>query len=108
MYEIFFPSEKGPHKPSNRRETPQKGENSHEETRPKLPSANNKGKVNYNNNNISKKWEKGAYKDDIKLSPKELEQYQKDHKCFWCGKQGHTYRECPMKKQCQKDKPQAM
>ena len=44
-YDIFFPSGKGPNKPSNRWETPQKGENFHAKTRPKPPSAINKEKM---------------------------------------------------------------
>ena len=67
-YDICFPSKKGLDNPSNRWESPQKGENSHTKIKPKPPSANNKGKVNGNNNNNSKKQEKGAYKGNNKLS----------------------------------------
>ena len=42
---------------------------------PKPPSANNKGKVNNNNTNISKKRQKGTYKGNNKRSCEESEQY---------------------------------
>lgn len=41
--------------------------------------------------------EKGQYKGNNKLSPEELEQYRKANKCFRCGVQGHSYRQCPNK-----------
>ena len=58
-----------------------------------------------NDNNNSKKHGGGVYKGKNKLSPKDLEQYLKDHKCFKHGEKGQTYYKCPTKKQHKKDKP---
>ena len=46
-----------------------------------------------------KKKEAKAYKGQNKLSPVELEKYHKENCCFWCGEQGHSYRNCPKKTQ---------
>ena len=52
--------------------------------------------------------EKGQYKGNNKLSPEELEQYRKANKCFCCGVQGHSYRQCPNKKNStNKEAPEA-
>ncbi|MCO5582798.1 hypothetical protein L7F22_036697 [Adiantum nelumboides] len=41
--------------------------------------------------------EKGVYKGKNMLTPKELEHYRKDNKCFKCVEQGHTYHTCPQR-----------
>ena len=51
--------------------------------------------------------DKGQYKGNNRLSPKELEQYCKANKCFQCGIQGHTYCQCPNKKNNNKEAPKA-
>ncbi|MCO5551582.1 hypothetical protein L7F22_005087 [Adiantum nelumboides] len=101
-YKIFSPNAKVPNKPSNRGEAPQGGEKNKVESK-----AKNSNERNQDNNNSNKKKEKGVYKGNNKLSPQELEQYRKDHRCFKCGETGHSYRDCPTKKQPKKDTPQA-
>ena len=49
--------------------------------------------------NGGKKKEGKEYKGQNKLSPMELEKYRKENCCFWCGEQGHSYRNCPKKTQ---------
>ncbi|WP_255573307.1 hypothetical protein, partial [Enterobacter cloacae complex sp. 4DZ3-17B2] len=51
--------------------------------------------------NSNKAKEKGVYKGKNKLSPEELERYHKHNRCFKCGEQGHVYRACPQKNNCQ-------
>ena len=46
----------------------------------------------------AKNQEKG-YKGKSKLSFEEMEQFQKDNKCFKHGEQGHALRVCPKKTQ---------
>ncbi|MCO5599371.1 hypothetical protein L7F22_053473 [Adiantum nelumboides] len=66
--------EKHEHKGKNQRQNSSKGK-----------SSNNKVK------------EKGDYKGKNRLTPKELECYRKDNRCFKCGEQGHAYRACPQR-----------
>ncbi|MCO5547066.1 hypothetical protein L7F22_000507 [Adiantum nelumboides] len=47
------------------------------------------------NSSINKAEEKGVYKGKNRLTPKELERYHKDNRCFKCGEQGHSYCTCP-------------
>ncbi|MCO5547867.1 hypothetical protein L7F22_001319 [Adiantum nelumboides] len=54
----------------------------------------NSSKGNSNNNKAK---EKGVFKGKNKLTPKELECYRKENKCFKCGDQGHSYRSCPQR-----------
>ncbi|MCO5559703.1 hypothetical protein L7F22_013304 [Adiantum nelumboides] len=54
----------------------------------------NSSKGNSNNNKAK---EKGVFKGKNKLTPKELERYRKENKCFKCGEQGHSYRSCPQR-----------
>ncbi|MCO5598319.1 hypothetical protein L7F22_052412 [Adiantum nelumboides] len=54
----------------------------------------NSSKGNSNNNKAK---EKGVFKGKNKLTPKELERYYKENKCFKCGEQGHSYRSCPQR-----------
>ena len=58
-------------------------------------------------NGANKKKVKGQYQGSNKLTPEELDQYRKAHKCFRCGEQGHTYRECPKKGYNNKEAPEA-
>ncbi|MCO5571377.1 hypothetical protein L7F22_025117 [Adiantum nelumboides] len=51
----------------------------------------NSSKGNSNNNKAK---EKGDFKGKNKITPKELERYRKENKCFKCGEQGHSYRSC--------------
>ncbi|MCO5613123.1 hypothetical protein L7F22_067398 [Adiantum nelumboides] len=53
-----------------------------------------------NQNNNKKNKEKGAFKGKNWLSPEEMEAYRKDNKCFKCGEQGHGYRTCPRRNEC--------
>ncbi|MCO5594918.1 hypothetical protein L7F22_048953 [Adiantum nelumboides] len=41
--------------------------------------------------------QKGVYKGKNRLTPEELEHYRKDNRCFKCGEQGHSYRDCPQR-----------
>ena len=51
--------------------------------------------------------EKGVYKGQNKLYPKELvDRYRKERRCFKCGEQGHNYQQCPSKNG-KKDAPEA-
>ena len=66
----------------------------------KVPDRPSNGKKVINGqkpNDANKKKGKGQYQGSNKLTPEELDQYRKAHKCFQCGEQGHTYRECPKK-----------
>ncbi|MCO5586422.1 hypothetical protein L7F22_040362 [Adiantum nelumboides] len=54
----------------------------------------NSSKGNSNNNKAK---EKGVFKGKNRLTPKELECYRKENKCFKCGEQGHSYRSCPQR-----------
>ncbi|MCO5610381.1 hypothetical protein L7F22_064617 [Adiantum nelumboides] len=54
----------------------------------------NSSKGNSNNNKAK---EKGVFKGKNKLTPKELERYRKENKCFKCEEQGHSYRSCPQR-----------
>ncbi|MCO5607614.1 hypothetical protein L7F22_061811 [Adiantum nelumboides] len=54
----------------------------------------NSSKGNSSNNKAK---EKGVYKGKNRLTPKELERYHKDNRCFKCGEQGHAYRACPQR-----------
>ncbi|MCO5557021.1 hypothetical protein L7F22_010576 [Adiantum nelumboides] len=54
----------------------------------------NSSKGNSNNNKAK---EKGVFKGKNKLTPKELERYRKENKCFKCGEQGHSYRSFPQR-----------
>ncbi|MCO5605068.1 hypothetical protein L7F22_059246 [Adiantum nelumboides] len=54
----------------------------------------NFSKVNSNNNKAK---EKGVFKGKNNLTPKELERYCKENKCFKCGEQGHSYCSCPQR-----------
>ncbi|MCO5554482.1 hypothetical protein L7F22_008011 [Adiantum nelumboides] len=54
----------------------------------------NSSKGNSSNNKAK---EKGVYKGKNRLTPKELECYRKDNRCFKCGEQGHAYRACPQR-----------
>ncbi|MCO5611374.1 hypothetical protein L7F22_065627 [Adiantum nelumboides] len=56
-----------------------------------------KNDVQNTNNNNNKAKEKGVFKGKNRLSPKELESYRKENKCFKCGEQGHTYRAYPQR-----------
>ncbi|MCO5569085.1 hypothetical protein L7F22_022792 [Adiantum nelumboides] len=49
------------------------------------------------NSNNNKAKEKGVFKGKYQLTPKELERYCKENKCFKCGDQGHSYRSCPQR-----------
>ena len=49
--------------------------------------------------NVSKKKEGKEYKGQNKLSPMDLEKYQKENQCFQCGEQGHSYCNCQKKTQ---------
>ncbi|MCO5572297.1 hypothetical protein L7F22_026050 [Adiantum nelumboides] len=64
-----------------------------QEYKGKNPSQNS-SKSNSNNNKAK---EKGVFKGKNKLTPKELERYRKENKCFKCGEQGHSYRSCPQR-----------
>ncbi|MCO5593953.1 hypothetical protein L7F22_047972 [Adiantum nelumboides] len=57
----------------------------------------NSSKENSNNNKAK---ERGVFKGKNKLTPKELECYRKENKCFKCGEQGHSYRSCPQRNPC--------
>ncbi|MCO5603006.1 hypothetical protein L7F22_057148 [Adiantum nelumboides] len=57
----------------------------------------NSSKGNSNNNKAK---EKRVFKGKNKLTPKELERYRKENKCFKCGEQGHSYRSCPQRNPC--------
>ncbi|MCO5594935.1 hypothetical protein L7F22_048970 [Adiantum nelumboides] len=57
----------------------------------------NSSKGNSSNTNTK---EKGVYKGKNRLTPKELECYCKDNRCFKCGEQGHSYRTCPQRNAC--------
>ncbi|MCO5557095.1 hypothetical protein L7F22_010651 [Adiantum nelumboides] len=52
------------------------------------------------NSNNNKAKEKGVFKGKNKLTPKELECYRKENKCFKCGEQRHSYRSCPQRNNC--------
>ncbi|MCO5547849.1 hypothetical protein L7F22_001301 [Adiantum nelumboides] len=52
------------------------------------------------NSNNNKAKEKGVFKAKNKLTPKDLERYRKENKCFKCGEQGHSYRSCPQRNPC--------
>ncbi|MCO5580854.1 hypothetical protein L7F22_034727 [Adiantum nelumboides] len=54
----------------------------------------NSSKGNSSNNKAK---EKGVYKGKNRLTPKELECYRKDNRCFKCGQLGHAYRACPQR-----------
>ncbi|MCO5568041.1 hypothetical protein L7F22_021737 [Adiantum nelumboides] len=54
----------------------------------------NSCKGNANNNKAK---EKGFFKGKNNLTPKELERYCKENKCFKCGEQGHSYHSCPQR-----------
>ncbi|MCO5608741.1 hypothetical protein L7F22_062956 [Adiantum nelumboides] len=54
----------------------------------------NSSKGNSNNNKAK---DKGVFKGKNRLTPKELERYRKENKCFKCGEQGHSYRSCPQR-----------
>ncbi|MCO5603583.1 hypothetical protein L7F22_057734 [Adiantum nelumboides] len=54
----------------------------------------NSSKGNSNNNKAK---EKGVFKGKNKLTPKELECYCKENKCFKCEEQGHSYCSCPQR-----------
>ena len=49
--------------------------------------------------NDNKKKEGKEYKGQNKLSPTDLEKYQKENRCFRCREQGHSYHKCPKKTQ---------
>ncbi|MCO5575130.1 hypothetical protein L7F22_028927 [Adiantum nelumboides] len=49
------------------------------------------------NSNNNKAKDKGVVKGKNKLTPKELERYRKENKCFKCGEQGNPYRSCPQR-----------
>ncbi|MCO5604727.1 hypothetical protein L7F22_058897 [Adiantum nelumboides] len=57
----------------------------------------NSSKGNSNNNKAKGK---GVFKGKNRLTPKELERYRKENKCFKCGEQGHSYRSCPQRNPC--------
>ncbi|MCO5564040.1 hypothetical protein L7F22_017695 [Adiantum nelumboides] len=57
----------------------------------------NSSKGNSNNNKAK---EKGVFKGKNRLTPKELERYRKENKCFKCGEQGHSYRSCSQRNPC--------
>lgn len=44
----------------------------------------------------NKNKEKGNYKGQNNIFPKELEEYQNENLCFKCGKQNYKYRFCPI------------
>ncbi|MCO5607268.1 hypothetical protein L7F22_061461 [Adiantum nelumboides] len=56
------------------------------------PQSSSKG-----NSSNNKAKEKGVYKGKNRLTPKELERYRKDNRCFKCGDQGHLYQTCPQR-----------
>ncbi|MCO5570675.1 hypothetical protein L7F22_024402 [Adiantum nelumboides] len=64
-----------------------------QEYKGKNPSQNS-SKSNSNNNKAKAK---GVFKGKNKLTPKELERYREENKCFKCGEQGHSYRSCPQR-----------
>ena len=49
--------------------------------------------------NANKKKEGKEYKGQNKLSPMDLEKYQKENQCFRCREVGHSYHNCPKKTQ---------
>ncbi|MCO5556676.1 hypothetical protein L7F22_010227 [Adiantum nelumboides] len=59
-----------------------------------LETKENSSKGNSSN---KKAKEKGVYKGKNRLTPKELECYHKDNRCFKCGEQGHSYQTCPQR-----------
>ena len=64
--------------------------------------ANKDTKVSSNKDqrtNINKKKEGKEYKGQNKLSPMEIEKYQKENQCFRCEEVGHNYCNSPKKTQ---------
>ncbi len=60
----------------------------------KPPAGNNK-KPSF----VAKKQDKKGYKGNNRLTPKELERYKKENRCFQCSEQGHALWNCPKKNQ---------
>ena len=64
--------------------------------KPSKKSEKDKGKDPYGQrNHEGKKKSQGWYKGPNKLTPKELESYQKENKFLWCGEQGHVNQQFP-------------
>ena len=62
--------------------------------------------TNANRVKNDKKKDKGLFKGKNRLSPKEMECYRKENRCYKCGEQGHASRACPLRI-AKNDKPQA-
>lgn len=59
----------------------------------------------YKGSGSGKEKEMGAFKGSNKLSPKELERYKKENRCFKCRETWHSYCACPIRA-TKKDTPQ--
>ena len=59
----------------------------------------------YSRPNDGKKKDKNGYKGQNPLTPKVMEKYRKEKRCFCCGEQEHSYCDFPKKKN-PKDTPQ--
>ncbi|MCO5603239.1 hypothetical protein L7F22_057387 [Adiantum nelumboides] len=71
---------------------PMEAKDKQEYKRKKLSQNSSKG-----NSNNNKAKQKGVFKGKNKLTPKELEHYRKENKCFKCEEQGHSYHSCPQR-----------
>ena len=99
---IFSPSPKVVAKPSEKED-----KQHNQATNTNRPSTGKKIINDHKSNDANKGKNKGQYRGSNKLSPEELDQYRKANKCFRCGVQGHTYRECPKKLNGNKEAPEA-
>ena len=68
--------------------------------KPKNPPKGDKGKEKENGSLNSKlkdkkQASKKPYQGTNRLTPEEMERYQKKNRCYRCGMIGHTYCECP-------------